>query len=183
MNVTPTRLSEVRLIEPQVFEDERGWFLEEFQDDRFAEHGLPTHFRQENQSHSKRGVLRGLHYQLTRPQGKLISCISGNVFDVAVDIRRGSPTFGQWVGVELGGNTPHLLWIPPGFAHGFCVLSPSATVTYKCTDIYVPADERGLLWCDPDIGIAWPIDNPTVSARDRSNRRLSECAGDLPAYG
>ena len=182
MRVTPTQLQEVLLIEPRVFEDERGWFLEDFQDTRFEEHGLPSHFRQENQSRSKHAVLRGLHYQMTRPQGKLISCIHGEVFDVAVDIRRGSPTFGRWVGIHLSGDKPQQLWIPPGFAHGYCVLSPSAHVAYKCSDIYVPSDERGLLWSDPDIGITWPLEHPIVSARDRSNRALRDCMHELPDY-
>ena len=182
MKLTRTRLPDVQIIEPQLFEDERGWFLVDFRYSRFEELGLPVRFRQENQSFSKRGVLRGLHYQVTRPQGKLISCITGAVFDVAVDIRSGSPTFRQWVGVHLTGDTPQQLWIPPGFAHGFCVLSDSAHVAYKCTDVYVPSDERGLLWCDPELGIDWPIKNPILSKRDRANRPLRESMSELPAY-
>lgn len=182
MKVTPTQLPEVQLIEPRIFEDERGWFLEEYQDARFQEHGLPTRFRQDNRSRSTQGVLRGLHYQLQRPQGKLISCVYGAVYDVAVDIRRGSPTFGRWVGVELDADEPRLLWVPPGFAHGFCVLSALAYVSYKCTDVYVPADERGVLWCDPAIGIEWPIAKPILSAKDRANKPLRECMDELPEY-
>ena len=182
MKVTPTRLPEVQVIEPQIFVDERGWFREDFRDTRFEEHGLPTRFRQENQSYSKRGVLRGLHYQMAHPQGKLITCVSGEVFDVAVDIRHGSPTFRQWVGVQLSGDNPRQLWIPPGFAHGFCVLSDSARVSYKCTDVYVPSDERGLLWCDPELSITWPIQDPILSAKDRANRPLRDSSSQLPEY-
>jgi dTDP-4-dehydrorhamnose 3,5-epimerase len=182
VNITRTRIPDVQIIEPRVFEDERGWFVEDFQDSRFESHGLPVRFRQDNWSRSKRGVLRGLHYQLDRPQGKLITCVTGHVFDVALDIRRGSPTFGKWVGVELQGDKPRQLWIPPGFAHGFCVLSASADVMYKCTDVYVPEDERGVLWCDPKLRIEWPITEPIVSKRDRANRPLDECMDDLPGY-
>lgn len=181
MNIISTRIPEVRLLECPLFEDDRGWFFEEFQDERFAALGLPTAFRQENRSRSKQGVLRGLHYQFTRPQGKLVTCTQGKIFDVAVDIRRGSPTFAQWVGVELDADTPRQLWIPPGFAHGFCALTPVADVAYKCTDIYVREDERGILWCDPELGIPWPIAKPVVSGRDMALKPLRGCT-DLPEY-
>jgi dTDP-4-dehydrorhamnose 3,5-epimerase len=175
------RIPEVKLIESETFADERGWFFEEFQDERFAALGLPTAFPQQNRSRSRQGVLRGLHYQFARPQGKLVSCTQGRIFDVAVDVRRGSPTFGKWVGVNLDGASPHQLWIPPGFAHGFCVLSPVADVAYKLTDVYAAEDERGILWCDPDVGIEWPVSAPIVSERDRALKPLRDSV-DVPEY-
>ena len=183
MQTVSTRLPDVCLVEPRIFKDERGWFFEEFHDEKFAALGLPTHFRQENRSHSRRNVVRGFHFQLTRPQGKLVTCLHGSIFDVAVDIRRGSPTFGEWVGVELHGSAPRQFWIPPGFAHGFCVLSETADVSYKCTEIYIPDDERGILWNDPAIGIDWPVTAPVVSSRDAAFPGLREAPDNLPLFG
>ena len=182
MKVVDTPLPGVRVIEPRVFRDARGFFLESFNADRFAEHGLPTDFRQDNHSHSTRGVLRGLHYQLRRPQGKLVSVIRGAVFDVAVDIRRGSPTFGRWFGTVLTDEQPRFIWIPPGFAHGFCTLSDSADFVYKCTDVYAADDDRGILWSDASIGIEWPIDAPLLSEKDGRLPPLSLDRNDLPEY-
>ena len=127
-------------------------------------------------------MVRGLHFQLSRPQGKLVTCTHGKIFDVAVDVRRGSPTFGKWVGAELSADVPRLLWIPPGFAHGFCALTPQADVAYKLTEIYVREDERGVLWSDPQIGIEWPVQNPVVSDRDRALPSLRECGDGLPEW-
>jgi dTDP-4-dehydrorhamnose 3,5-epimerase len=170
----------VLLIEPGVFTDERGFFLEAFNEKRFAEHGLPTCFRQDNHSRSIRNVLRGLHYQQHRPQGKLVTVISGRIFDVAVDVRRDSPTFGQWYGTELSGNKPTYVWVPAGFAHGLCVLSDIADVVYKCTEPYAPDDERGVRWDDPALGIEWPIRAPVLSRKDRSFMSLDARRSDLP---
>ena len=183
MKIIETPLPGVLVIEPRVFRDDRGFFLESFNAERFADHDLPTLFRQDNHSHSLKGVLRGLHYQLRRPQGKLVSVISGRVFDVAVDIRRGSPTFGQWYGEVLDADHPRYLWIPPGFAHGFCTLTDSADFVYKCTDVYVGDDDRGVLWSDPAIGIDWPISNPLLSDKDKRMPLLSTATNDLPEYG
>jgi dTDP-4-dehydrorhamnose 3,5-epimerase len=182
LKVTPTRLPEVQVIEPQVFEDERGWFFEAFRDERWAERGLPTNFRQDNVSRSQRHVLRGLHYQLQHPQGKLISCISGSAFDVAVDIRVGSPSFGKWIGVELTSDKPALLWIPPGFAHGFYARADATVIQYKCTDVYVPWDDHGILWCDAELKIGWPAKEPTLSQRDRELPTLQQARANLPRY-
>jgi len=182
VKVTPTALSEVLLIDPEIFTDERGHFAELYHEQRFARHGLPTRFRQQNQSRSRRGVLRGLHYQLRHPQGKLLWCSRGNVFDVAVDIRVGSPTFGKWAAVELSDAKPQLMWVPPGFAHGFCVLSDTADVEYKCTETYVRADDHGVLWSDPELRIEWPLDHPILSKRDEKLPTLREAAETLPRY-
>ena len=168
MKIEEAPLPGVLVIEPEVHADERGFFLESFNEARFAEHGLPTSFRQDNHSRSTKGVLRGLHYQRHRPQGKLVSVIRGAVFDVAVDVREGSRTFGEWHGVTLLGDKPCYLWIPPGFAHGLCVLSEVADVVYKCTQLYAPEDEAGILWNDPAIGIKWPISTPLLSSKDQS---------------
>ena len=181
MRVEKTSLPGVLLIEPQIFSDERGFFLEVFHEHRFAEHGLPTHFRQDNHSRSTKGVLRGLHYQRERPQGKLVTVIRGVIFDVAVDVRRGSPTFANWYGVTMSGEQPRYLWIPPGFAHGFCVVSDVADVAYKCTELFSPGDEAGIVWNDPTIGITWPIDAPRLSARDQQLAPLTKDRADLPS--
>ena len=182
MKVTETSLPGVLLVEPRVFADERGFFYESFNAPRFAEHGLPTEWKQDNHSRSNGGVLRGLHYQLRRPQGKLVTCVRGEVFDVAVDIRKGSPTFGQWVGVHLSGDKPQYLWIPPGYAHGFCTLSPVADFIYKCTDVYQGDDDRGVLWSDPAIGIRWPVADPALSPKDTQYLPLDPARTDLPEY-
>ena len=182
MRVVTTALPEVLLIEPPLFRDERGWFMELFHDARMAELRLPAAFAQDNLSRSTRNVLRGLHYQLEYPQAKLISCCDGEIYDVAVDIRRGSPTFGRWIGVTLSSEDPRQLWIPSGFAHGFCVTSDRATVLYKCTVPYAPADDYGILWEDPTLGITWPVAAPMLSERDRRHPTLAQAEQRLPVY-
>ena len=174
MNVVETALPGVLIIEPKAFGDHRGFFRETFQVERYREAGITLPFVQDNHSRSQRGVLRGLHFQKTRPQGKLVSVSRGAVYDVAVDIDPASATYGQFVGVELNDDNHRQLWIPPGYAHGFCVLSEVADFQYKCTDFYFPADEGGLLWNDPDVGIPWPITEPQLSAKDANNPRLRD---------
>lgn len=171
MKVTKTKLPGVLIIEPRVFGDERGFFMETFQQERYQEIGIDLPFVQDNHSRSSRGVLRGLHYQKSHPQGKLVSCSRGAVFDVAVDINPESPTFTQYVGVELNDENHAQLWIPPGYAHGFCVLSDIADFQYKCTDFYHPEDEGGVAWNDPEIGIEWPDmgGEPLLSEKDKKN--------------
>ena len=166
MNVIPTDLDGVLIIEPKVFGDERGFFVETFQHQRYADAGINHIFVQDNHSRSAKSVLRGLHAQRDKPQGKLVRVTRGAVFDVAVDINPKSSTFGHWVGVELSDTNHRQLWIPPGYAHGFVVLSDIADVEYKCTDIYDAADEIGVRWDDPDIGIDWPIKDPQLSEKD-----------------
>lgn len=169
MNVTETSLPGVLLIEPRVFGDSRGFFLETFSTQRYAEADITGPFIQDNWSHSCRGTLRGLHFQIQHPQGKLVHVIQGEIFDIAVDVRQDSPTFGKWVGVTLSAKNKHQLWIPPGFAHGFAVLSETADFVYKCTDIYAPDHERTLLWNDESIGVKWPLDtDPILSDKDRN---------------
>lgn len=158
MNIIKTLIPDVMVIEPQVFGDERGFFMETFHEKKFADAGLKMDFVQDNHSLSTKGVLRGLHYQIKQPQGKFIRVIAGEVFDVAVDIRRGSPTFGKWIGEYLSAENKKMMWVPPGFAHGFLVLSDQAEFVYKCTDFYTPEHERSILWNDPEIAIAWPLD-------------------------
>jgi dTDP-4-dehydrorhamnose 3,5-epimerase len=182
VKVRATGLPGVLVIEPRVFRDARGFFLETFNAERFAEAGLPTEFRQDNHSRSVAGVLRGLHYQLRRPQGKLVRVVRGAVWDVAVDIRRGSPTFGRWVAEELSEENQRMLWVPPGFAHGFYTLSDVADLTYKCTDVYQPDDDRGVRWSDPTIGITWPSTAPLLSDKDRALAPLDAGRDDLPVY-
>jgi dTDP-4-dehydrorhamnose 3,5-epimerase len=182
MKVIETALPGVLIIEPKVHGDARGFFVETWHARRYAEHGLPSHFVQDNHSRSSRGVLRGLHYQLQQPQGKLVRVTQGEVFDVVVDIRRGSPTFGQWAGVRLSGENHRQFYVPPGFAHGFCTLSETADFLYKCTDYYHPQSERGVLWNDPDIGIEWPELDVRLSDKDRNNRRLRDLGDELPVY-
>ena len=162
------------VVEPVVHRDARGFFLETYHRDKYAEGGITAPFVQDNHSRSVRGTLRGLHAQLSRPQGKLIRVVEGEIHDVALDIRRGSPTFGRSVGVRLAGDDFRQLWIPPGFAHGFCVLSEVAHVEYKCTELYDPSDEISILWNDPDLAIAWPIRDPIVSAKDSRAPRLRD---------
>lgn len=182
MTVTATRLPEVRLIEPRVFGDARGFFLESWNQRVFDEAvGEAVRFVQDNHSRSSRGVLRGLHYQLANPQGKLVRVVAGRVFDVAVDMRRDSPRLGQWAGVELSAESPRMLWIPPGFAHGFLVLSDTADFLYKATAYYAPDDEKTLAWDDPAVAVDWPLDPgvmPRVSAKDQAGLRLA----DAPLY-
>jgi dTDP-4-dehydrorhamnose 3,5-epimerase len=168
MQIIRTEIPDVLIVEPRVFGDERGFFFESFNQKRWEElTGLATNFVQDNHSRSAKGVLRGLHYQISQPQGKLVRCTLGEVFDVAVDLRRSSPTFGKWVGARLSAENKRQMWIPVGFAHGFLVLSESAEFLYKTTDYYAPEHERAVIWNDPDLGIEWPIEGePTLSAKD-----------------
>jgi dTDP-4-dehydrorhamnose 3,5-epimerase len=171
------------IIEPAVFNDARGFFLETYHYARYAENGISTPFVQDNHSHSVKGTLRGLHYQLKHPQGKLIYVIRGEIYDVAVDIRKGSPFFGKWVSAVLSDKNKRQFFIPPGFAHGFCVTSEEADVTYKCTDLYSPGDEYGIAWDAPDIGIKWPVNNPLLSEKDSRYLPLKDTPeGQLPVY-
>jgi dTDP-4-dehydrorhamnose 3,5-epimerase len=184
LKVTPLSLPEVLLIEPDAFGDDRGFFLELYRQPRYAQAGIGVTFVQDNHSRSSRGVLRGLHYQIEYPQGKLVTVLSGEVFDVAVDLRRGSPTFGQSVCCVLSAANHGQLYIPPGFAHGFYTISESADFFYKCTDIYRPEDEGGVLWSDPQLGIDWPVKTPILSAKDAVFPTLATMpARQLPAYG
>ena len=183
MNVQPTELPGVLVLEPKVFRDDRGQFLELWRLDRGRDAGLPERFVQDNCSHSTRGVLRGLHYQHPTGQGKLVSAIRGRIFDVAADVRRGSPTFGRWVGVELDAESGRQLYIPPGFAHGFAVLGDDAIVVYKCTEFYIHEEDRGIVWDDPTLAISWPLTDPALSPKDRAAPRLDEIEpGALPSY-
>jgi dTDP-4-dehydrorhamnose 3,5-epimerase len=182
MKVTATENPDVLLIEPDVFRDSRGFFMETFHAEKFRSHGLPETFVQDNHSRSTRGVLRGLHYQLEHAQGKLVRVVSGEVLDVAVDIRKGSPFFGKWVGAVLSEENLKQMYIPPGFAHGFCVLSEQADVLYKCTDFYTPGDEYGIAWDDPDIGIEWPRLDYVLSDKDRRYPCLKDSGDRLPLY-
>jgi len=175
MKVTPTRLRDVLLIEPKVFGDSRGFFFESWNEKEFDRAGIRARFVQDNHSRSEKGVLRGLHYQLRQPQGKLVRVIEGEIFDVAVDIRRSSPTFGKWDGARLSAQSKNMLWIPAGFAHGFCVISEFAEVLYKATDFYAPESERCIVWNDPDVGINWPLSGaPLLSPKDAAGVRLRD---------
>ncbi|MBW3671564.1 MAG: dTDP-4-dehydrorhamnose 3,5-epimerase [Acidobacteria bacterium] len=174
MNITETTLPEVLILEPRVFGDDRGFFMETYNAARFREHGLPETYVQDNHSFSRRDVLRGLHYQLPNPQGKLVRAVRGAIFDVAVDIRRGSANYGRWVGVELSEENRRQLWIPGGFAHGFCVITDQADVVYKCTTLYDGPNDRVIRWNDPEIAIAWPVTNPLLSEKDASAPTLAE---------
>lgn len=181
MQAHSTTLPGVLVIEPNVFGDDRGFFMETYHAAKFSELGIPESFVQDNHSRSARGVLRGLHFQEPRPQGKLVRAVTGTIFDVAVDIRRGSPTFGQWFGIELNETNKLQLWVPAGFAHGFCVVSDTADVVYKCTALYEPANDKGIRWNDPRIGIRWPIADPLLSGKDAVAPLLSD-APILPRY-
>lgn len=174
--VTPTAIPEVLILEPKVFGDERGFFFESFNQRDFQQiTGLDVHFVQDNHSKSAKGVLRGVHYQIQHPQGKLVRVTKGAVFDVAVDLRRSSPSFGKWVGVELSAENKKQLWVPPGFAHGFAVISDSAEFLYKTTDYWYPEHERSLLWSDVTVGIQWPIDGvPQLAAKDAAAKMLHD---------
>lgn len=178
MKITPLVIPDVWLFEPQVHGDDRGYFMETFRQSHFQDKGVNVEFVQDNQSRSVQGTLRGLHYQLQYPQGKLARILSGEVFDVAVDLRRSSPTFGQWVGEVLSVDNKKQLWIPPGFAHGFYVLSETAELAYKCTEYYHPEDDQSLLWKDPALGINWPLINeqPILSAKDQFASDLANAA-------
>ncbi len=175
MNVIQTKLKDCVIIEPKVFGDHRGFFLETFQADRYRDMaGISLSFVQDNHSRSAKGVLRGLHFQKTKPQGKLVRVVSGEVYDVAVDIRPDSPSFGQWEGVILSEENKRQLWVPPGFAHGFVVISDTADFEYKCTDYYDPSDEGSLIWNDPAMAITWPLKNPTLSDKDSKAPTFAE---------
>lgn len=178
MIITNTTLPGVLLIAPRLFKDQRGHFLETYQAQRYSEYGIPDEFVQDNLSCSLRRVLRGLHYQLGRPQGKLVMVADGEIYDVAVDIRKGSSTFGKWVGSNLSSDNYQQIYIPQGFAHGFCVISERATVIYKCTDYYAPSEERGIRWDDPALAITWPVSDPIVSDKDQAYPFLAELPPD-----
>lgn len=184
LTVTRCDLPGVLIIKPPHFSDHRGFFMETHHQERYAQAGLDQVFVQDNHSRSKKHVLRGLHYQLTRPQGKLVFVISGEIFDVAADIRKGSPTFGKWTGAYLSDENKHQIYVPEGFAHGFVVLSEFADVIYKCTDFYTPGDERGIYWADPSIAIDWPVKAPILSDKDQKCPGLADAgaAGHLPVY-
>jgi dTDP-4-dehydrorhamnose 3,5-epimerase len=177
MEFVATRIPDVVVIKPRVFGDHRGFFLETWQERKFRDGGIDAHFVQDNHSRSSQWVLRGLHYQVRQPQGKLVRVTRGAVFDVAVDVRRGSPTFGQWVGVELNDVNQHMMWVPAGFAHGFVVLSETVDFVYKCTNFYAPEHERTVRWNDPDIGIEWPVPpgvTPKLAAKDSAAPALRD---------
>lgn len=176
MQVIETKIPGVVVIQPRLFPDDRGWFMETFNSDAFRAAGLPDTFVQDNHSSSSRGVVRGLHYQEPNPQGKLVRCTRGAVYDVAVDIRHGSPTFGQWFGAELSAENNHMLWIPPGLAHGFCALGDPSDLVYKCTTLWDAKGDRSLLWNDPDIGIEWPMNeaDAILSSKDAAAPRLRD---------
>ena len=174
MKVIETKLPGVLIIEPTVFGDTRGFFKETYQAQRYRDAGIEYDFVQDNHSRSQKGVLRGLHFQITKPQGKLVSCSQGAVFDVVVDLNRESKTFGQYVGIEMSEDNHRQVWVPPGYAHGFCVLTKSADIQYKCTDYFDPSDEGGLIWNDPDLAIDWPINEPLLSNKDAELPALKE---------
>jgi len=178
MNIEPTELDGVIIVKPDVFGDQRGFFMETYRDERYRRAGIPTALVQDNLSFSVKNTLRGLHYQVSRPQAKLVQAITGEIYDVVVDIRVGSSTFGQWLGVHLSAENKHQLFIPAGFAHGFCVLSDTAHFMYKCSDYYVPHDEGGILWSDPAIGIDWPVSAPIISDKDAGFDSLSDISSD-----
>lgn len=183
MTFRTTDIPGVLVVEPTVHRDPRGFFLETYHRAKYADGGIDVTFVQDNHSRSTAGTLRGLHAQLTRPQGKLVRAVRGEIFDVAVDIRRASPTFGHWVGEHLSEDNFHQLWIPPGFAHGFCVLSEIVEVEYKCTELYAPEDEIVIAWNDPDVGIDWPLEGePLLSGRDAGAARLADLLPRLPVF-
>jgi len=183
LNVIATELPGVLVVEPRVFGDARGFFMESWNGARYEEHGIEDHFVQDNLSFSSHGVLRGLHFQHPQPQGKLVSVLRGEVFDVAVDIRVGSPTFGKWAGVTLSEENRRQFWVPPGFAHGFVVTTESALFSYKCTDYYAAEYDGSVLWNDPQIGINWPVETPILSEKDRAALPLNQIPKDtLPRY-
>jgi dTDP-4-dehydrorhamnose 3,5-epimerase len=179
----PTEIPEVILIEPDVYRDPRGFFLETYHADKYRAGGITATFVQDNHSASVRDTVRGLHAQVRRPQGKLVRVVEGEIFDIALDIRRGSPTFSRWVGVTLSAESFRQCYIPPGFAHGFCVLSPRAQIEYKCTALYDPEDELTVRWNDPDLAIPWPVASPVLSDKDAKAPLLRELTDRLPAFG
>jgi len=182
VQVTTTEIPGLLLIEPDIFRDPRGLFLETYHARRYADAGITETFVQDNYSQSMKGTLRGLHYQEPHAQGKLVMVIDGVVYDVVVDIRKGSPTFGRWYGTELSAENQHQVYVPPGCAHGFCVTSDRASFLYKCTDYYTPAAERGILWNDPVLAIPWPVAAPILSAKDRTYKPLIGMESELPLY-
>jgi len=182
MEFRQTKLSGVLIVEPDVHRDDRGFFLESYHREKYAAAGIDLDFVQDNHSKSERGTLRGLHAQWRKPQGKLVRVLAGEIFDVAVDARKGSPTFGQWVGATLSSDNHHQIWVPPGFVHGFCVTSDIAEVEYKCTDVYDPGGELGVIWNDPDIGIEWPVAEPLLSGKDASAPQLKDVQDKLSDY-
>lgn len=179
MKIIPTNLKDVVIIEPHVFADPRGFFMETYHFDRYRKAGIDCTFVQDNLSYSIKGTLRGLHYQIRYPQAKLVSVVSGDIYDVVVDIRKGSPAFGKWVGIYLSARDKRQLFIPEGYAHGFCVTSDTALFSYKCSNFYNPDDEGGILWSDPDIAIDWPTEAPIVSDKDRHLPRLVDLTDEL----
>ncbi len=179
MKMIETDIPGVLIFEPKVWGDARGFFLETFHAERYREAGIQESFVQDNLSFSRQGVLRGLHFQNPKAQGKLVYVLQGSVWDVAVDIRRGSPTFGRWTAVELSGDNKRQIWVPPGMAHGFVVTSETALFAYKCTELYAPANEHAILWNDPDLGIKWPVEHPSLSAKDLNARRLRDFSAEL----
>ena len=182
MQVTTTDIPDLLLIEPNVFRDPRGLFLETYHAHRYADAGIPGPFVQDNLSQSPRGTLRGLHYQEPHAQGKLVMVTEGAVYDVVVDIRKGSPSFGRWYGAEISAENRLQIYVPPGCAHGFYVTSDRASFLYKCTDYYAPGDERGILWSDPALAIPWPVATPVLSAKDQTYKTLAEMESELPRY-
>jgi dTDP-4-dehydrorhamnose 3,5-epimerase len=182
VRVVPTAIPDVLVIEPDVHADGRGFFVETYHADRYSLHGIHGPFVQDNHSRSVGRTLRGLHLQLRRPQGKLVRVIEGEVYDVAVDVRRGSPTYGKWVGVTLSAENFRQCYVPPGFAHGFCVVTPLAQVEYKCTDLYDPSSEIGIAWNDAALAIVWPVSDPLLSPRDSRHPTLAELGHELPVW-
>ena len=183
MKIITTPIEGILIIEPKTFKDKRGFFMETYNQDRYNAFGINATFVQDNLSYSLKNTLRGLHFQNKYPQAKLIQVISGEIFDVAVDLRPGSSTFGKWTGVNLSDENRRQMFIPEGFAHGFCVLSEFALFYYKCSDFYQPDDEGGILWSDPDIGIDWPVENPIISEKDKQNHKLSGLTVEqLPSF-
>jgi dTDP-4-dehydrorhamnose 3,5-epimerase len=182
VRVVNTELPGVLIIEPDIHGDDRGYFLETYHAGKYRAHGINGPFLQDNHSRSGGGTLRGLHLQLRRPQGKLVRAVEGAIYDVAVDVRRGSPMFGRWVAVTLSAENFRQCYIPPGFAHGFCVVTPMAQVEYKCTDLYDPDSELGIAWNDPSLAIPWPVGEPVLSSRDQHNPTLRDVADRLPAW-
>ncbi len=178
MNIITTSIEGVFIIEPKVFKDSRGFFMETYNQNRYVEAGINRKYVQDNLSFSVQGTVRGLHYQINHPQAKLIQVITGEIFDVAVDIRPGSSTFGQWIGVHLTDQNMRQLFISEGFAHGFCILSETAHLSYKCSDFYVPDDEGGIIWSDPGIGIDWPVEDPIISEKDKGYPNLSDLTSE-----
>ena len=182
VRVTTIDIPGVLLLEPSVVSDHRGWFTETYHEQRYRDTGITEHFVQDNCSRSARNTVRGLHFQHPHAQGKLVMALEGTVYDVVVDIRKGSPTFGKWHAVELSDKNLHQMYIPPGCAHGFCVTSETAIFLYKCTAYYSPRDERGILWNDPTLGIPWPTSEPLLSSKDQANHTLKAMEAQLPFY-